>query len=104
MSGFSRTGWVEWSDLFSSKRWTRQWRFSVDQYREKRMNDPIGAMLDKTPASLVLGRDRASEIQNRAEATVNAVESPFTFCERHRAEHVSDLPRQSRLRKRVPMS
>jgi hypothetical protein len=68
------------------------------------MNDAIGAMLDKAPASLVLGRDCASEIQNRAEATVSAVESLFTFCERHRAEHVSDLPRQNRLRKRVPMS
>ena len=64
------------------------------------MNDAIGAMLDKAPASLVLGVHRASEIENRAEATVDAVESPFTFRERHRAEHVGDLPRQHRLGKR----
>ena len=68
------------------------------------MNDAIAAMLDKAPASLVLGVHRASEIENRAEATVDAIKSPFTFRERHRAEHVSDLPRENRLRKRVLMS
>lgn len=68
------------------------------------MNDAIGAMLNKAPVSLVLRGDRASEIQNRAEATIDVVESPFTFRERHRAEHISDLTRQSRLRKRVPVS